>query len=73
MEILNERPTSMSLATYHEKQREFQKWFKGYKKGRFVYLTRRLSEQEVAGKLMPVIIRHPSFVGRGKVKDLKYV
>lgn len=73
MKIFNERPESMSLNDYHEGQRGFKKWLKGYKKGRFVYLTRRLSEQESGGKLMPVIIKYPSFVGKGEVKKLKYV
>ena len=73
MKILNERPVGMSINEYHAGQKEFKTWLKAYKKGRFVYLTRRLSEQEVGGKLMPVIISYPAFVGRGKVKELNYV
>ena len=73
MKILNERPIGMELNEYHAEQKEFKKWLNAYKKGRFVYLTRRLSEQESNGKVQPVIIRYPSFIGKGKVKELNYV
>ena len=73
MKILNERPVGMSLNEYHAQQKEFKAWLKGYKKGGFVYLTRRLSKQESGGRVRPVITRYPSFVGRGEAKNLNYV
>ena len=73
MKILNERPAGMELNEYHAKQKKFKTWLKAYKKGGFVYLTRRLSEQKSNGVVQPVIMRYPSFIGKGKVKELNYV